>query len=148
MRSRVFLNFCIEWLFTRALTLAGEKSQFEDDDITTDRTAVTTGQGNSDDGNPDGNAEGSNEKGDDDDFLDEQAIELIKLHFLADRYSVNALQRRIEESLATYGTSADRGPSFHVLEFLYSNLDGKKSKLRHFIPEYIIYTVDEVTMYE
>lgn len=73
---------------------------------------------------------------------------MIKLHFLADRYSVNALQRRIEERLATYGTSADRGPSFHVLEFLYSNLDGKKSKLRHFIPEYIIYTVDEVTMYE
>lgn len=98
------MSFCIEWIFTRALTLAGEKSKFEDDDITTDRTAVRTGQGNSDgdaDGNPDGNAEGSIEKGDDDDFLDEQAIELIKLHFLADRYSVNALQRRIEERLAS-----------------------------------------------
>lgn len=35
------MNFCIEWLFTRALTLAGEKSKFEDDDITTDRTAPT-----------------------------------------------------------------------------------------------------------
>lgn len=41
------LDLCVEWLFTRAVTLVGEKSKFEDDDVTTDCAAVTAGQGNS-----------------------------------------------------------------------------------------------------
>lgn len=86
-------------MFARAVTLAGEKSKFEDGDVTTDRAAVTAGQGNSKT-NAGGNSDSDNEKGDDDDFLDEQTIEFIKLHFLADRYSVNALQRHVEKRLA------------------------------------------------
>ena len=40
-------DLCVEWLFTRAVTLIGEKSKFEDDDVTTDCAAITAGQGNS-----------------------------------------------------------------------------------------------------
>lgn len=89
----------VEWLFAWAVTLAGENSKFEDDDVTTDRAVVTAGQGNSKT-NAGGNSDSEKEKGDDDDFLDEQTIEFIKLHFLADRYSVNALQRHVEKRLA------------------------------------------------
>lgn len=85
------LDLCVEWLFTRAVTLVSEKSKFEDDDFTSDCAAVTAGQGNSKTNAID-NSDRDNGKGDDDDFLDEHIIELM-----ADRYSVNALQRRVEK---------------------------------------------------
>lgn len=87
------LDLCVEWLFTRAVTLVSEKSKFEDDDFTADCAAVTAGQGNSKT-NARGNSDSDNGKGDDDDFLDEHIIELM-----ADRYSVNALQRHVEKRL-------------------------------------------------
>lgn len=88
------LDLCFEWLFTRAVTVVSEKSKFEDDDFTTDCAAVTAGQGNSKTNARD-NSDSDNGKGDDDDFLDEQIIELM-----ADRYYVNALQRHVEKRLA------------------------------------------------
>ena len=86
-------DLCVEWLFTRAVTLIGEKSKFEDD-VTTDCAAITAGQGNSKT-NAGDNSGSDNGKGDDDDFLDEHITELM-----ADIYSVNALPRHVEKRLA------------------------------------------------
>lgn len=82
------------------------------------------------DGISDGDAEGNDETGADDkdggdELLDERTMELIKLHFFADRYSVNSPQLDVEDGLVTHGIDAKRGPSFHVLQFLYVTLAGR-----------------------
>lgn len=59
------------------------------------------------DGISDGDAEGNDKTGADgkdgeDEFLDERTMELMKLHFFADRYSVNSHQLHVEDGLVTH----------------------------------------------